>query len=274
MVDRIMSITSQPSEVAVANRYLIPGPVIAVATAQLPKSEAGTFIVSVRLLYHASGKEVTTTLHGKQDILQGIKQVTVDKLGRAIFNKLKVMEVSSKHRHQSFCLEFSLDEYSTQGNKRTIATAKSAPFHVQSRPAKRKSMESPIPTTMKKTYLVPIIGEEGEEDSLENKEGEGSNTGSPPKVALPGHRKSNSLKEKKLKRSLDALIDGVPADAPKDLLSAEGNYIDITDLLTLPQKEAAKKLGISESMLCKRFKECTRRKWPYRYVRPNSYEWM
>jgi hypothetical protein len=37
--------------------------------------------------------------------------------------------------------------------------------------------------------------------------------------------------------------------------------------LTLPQKEAAAKLGISESMLCKRFKECTRRKWPYRYVR-------
>ena len=48
--------------------------------------------------------------------------------------------------------------------------------------------------------------------------------------------------------------------------SEEGNYIDITDLLTLPQKEAAKRLGISESMLCKRFKECTKRKWPYRYV--------
>ncbi len=26
-------------------------------------------------MYHASGKEVTTTLHGKQDILQGIRQV-------------------------------------------------------------------------------------------------------------------------------------------------------------------------------------------------------
>ena len=51
--------------------------------------------------------------------------------------------------------------------------------------------------------------------------------------------------------------------------SGEGedeNYIDITDLLILPQKEAAKRLGISESMLCKRFKECTKRKWPYRYV--------
>jgi len=45
------------------------------------------------------------------------------------------------------------------------------------------------------------------------------------------------------------------------------NYVDITFLLVLPQKEAATKLGISESMLCKRFKECTRRKWPYRYLR-------
>lgn len=43
--------------------------------------------------------------------------------------------------------------------------------------------------------------------------------------------------------------------------------VDITELLSLPQKEAASKLGISESMLCKRFKECTRRKWPYRYLR-------
>jgi hypothetical protein len=55
------------------------------------------------------------------------------------------------------------------------------------------------------------------------------------------------------------------------VLSPEGltegnNYVDITELLTLPQKEAASKLGISESMLCKRFKESTRRKWPYRYV--------
>jgi len=45
------------------------------------------------------------------------------------------------------------------------------------------------------------------------------------------------------------------------------NYVDITSLLVLPQKEAATRLGISESMLCKRFKECTRRKWPYRYLR-------
>jgi len=44
-------------------------------------------------------------------------------------------------------------------------------------------------------------------------------------------------------------------------------FTDITHLLTLPQKEAARILGISESMLCKRFKEQTQRKWPYRYLR-------
>lgn len=48
---------------------------------------------------------------------------------------------------------------------------------------------------------------------------------------------------------------------------SQSTYVDITDLLSLPQKDAAARLGISESMLCKRFKECTRRKWPYRYLR-------
>lgn len=49
--------------------------------------------------------------------------------------------------------------------------------------------------------------------------------------------------------------------------SSEKYNIDITHLLSLPQKEAAAKLGISESMLCKRFKESTKRKWPFRYLR-------
>lgn len=249
VTERIMAITSQPSEIAVANRYLMPGPVISVVTNRVPKSEAGTLIVSVKLLYHTSGKEVTTTLHGKQEILQGIKQVTVDKLGRAIFNKVKVMEVSSKHRHQSFCLEFCLEEYSAQGVKRVITSVKSTPFHVQSRPAKRKR-------------------EAGEEDESSNgKESEADDAGFPNIVACT-QKKSGLSKEKKLKRSIssDDLV-GCDEDESKDLASAEGNFIDITVLLTLPQKEAAKKLGISESMLCKRFKECTRRKWPYRYLR-------
>ena len=42
---------------------------------------------------------------------------------------------------------------------------------------------------------------------------------------------------------------------------------DITSLLPLPQKIAAAKLGISESMFCKRFRERTNKKWPYRYLK-------
>ncbi len=40
--------------------------------------------------------------------------------------------------------------------------------------------------------------------------------------------------------------------------------VDITALLSMPQRQAAELLGISEGMLCKRYKECTTRKWPFR----------
>lgn len=49
--------------------------------------------------------------------------------------------------------------------------------------------------------------------------------------------------------------------------SPDSQYVDITNLLPLPQKEAATILGISESMLCKRFKESTKRKWPFRFLK-------
>jgi len=61
--------------------------------------------------------------------------------------------------------------------------------------------------------------------------------------------------------------DGNPRPRKRARSDYDCSYVDITLLLVLPQKEAAQKLGISESMLCKRFKECTRRKWPYRYIR-------
>lgn len=54
--------------------------------------------------------------------------------------------------------------------------------------------------------------------------------------------------------------------APLSLLADEGLLTDITPLLSLPQKVAAAMLGLSESMLCKRFKACTQRKWPYRQL--------
>ena len=44
-------------------------------------------------------------------------------------------------------------------------------------------------------------------------------------------------------------------------------YVDVTELLTMPQQEAAKRLGIPTSTLSKRWKEAVRgRKWPYRAV--------
>jgi len=44
-------------------------------------------------------------------------------------------------------------------------------------------------------------------------------------------------------------------------------YIDITEFLSLPQSQAAKKLSVPTSTLSKRWKEAVRnRKWPYRAV--------
>jgi len=44
-------------------------------------------------------------------------------------------------------------------------------------------------------------------------------------------------------------------------------FVDVTPFLTLPQHEAAKKLGIPSSTLAKRWKEAScNRKWPYRTV--------
>ena len=94
----------------------------------------------VSLAYHGNSEPVLeNTQDGKQEILQGIKRVTVDSTNNVIFTKLKIMEVSSKHRHQPFCLVFSLEEYRNGGNKKVIASVKTSPFQVQSRPNKRKS---------------------------------------------------------------------------------------------------------------------------------------
>jgi hypothetical protein len=67
----------------------------------------------------------------------------------------------------------------------------------------------------------------------------------------------------------ESTYDRFKAKQPKLSVDAvpETDLSDITSLLSLPQKEAAQRLGISESMLCKRFKECTRRKWPFRLLR-------
>jgi len=66
----------------------------------------------------------------------------------------------------------------------------------------------------------------------------------------------------------NALI--VPRESEKRLIERKedsSKFVDVTPFLTLPQHEAAKKLGIPSSTLAKRWKEAScNRKWPYRTV--------
>jgi hypothetical protein len=43
-----------------------------------------------------------------------------------------------------------------------------------------------------------------------------------------------------------------------------GKFFDITDLLTMKQKDVANLLGMHKASLCKKFKMTTNRRWPYR----------
>eukprot|EP00727_Mastigamoeba_balamuthi_P001635 m51a1_g11469 hypothetical protein (225) ;mRNA; f:165-1071 len=52
-----------------------------------------------------------------------------------------------------------------------------------------------------------------------------------------------------------------------NIIASGQRYVDITEYLTMPQSEAARKLSIPTSTLSKRWKEAVRgRKWPYRTV--------
>jgi hypothetical protein len=177
----------------------------------------GRLQVRASLCLTLTDEPIDRTLDNKQEILQGNLVALVGIDGKACFNKLKIMEVSSKHRHQSFSIQLQLEEmkksYSNNEDKITVVGSpiKSSPLHVQSRINKRRRT---------------------------NSTGSGGGSYS---AAVPNRKRSRS--------------------------DFDSSYVDITSLLVLPQKEAATRLGISESMLCKRFKECTRRKWPYRYLR-------
>ncbi|PRP87813.1 hypothetical protein PROFUN_04287 [Planoprotostelium fungivorum] len=259
-------INQQPLEVIIANRYIVPAPCIMVtipksyyAACQASNGPAAPFTVDARapnftlvicayLYYHLTDKEVSKTIDGKQDILQGVKRISIDVHGMhqsavgnnpnlttvITFSKLKILEVSSKHKHQPFSLVFAIEEY-TKGAKRVIATTKSTLFQVLSRPT--STTYSNHVNTMRRSLSQDqmIVSNIKREDRTNDNE------------------------------------EGVPrSETTCENTSTDGGTMilqDITELLTLPQKEAALKLGISESMLCKRFKESTRRKWPYRYLR-------
>jgi len=50
--------------------------------------------------------------------------------------------------------------------------------------------------------------------------------------------------------------------------SKDAKYVDVTPYIFMPQRQAAKELGLPSSTLCKRWKEATmQRKWPRRNLR-------
>jgi len=201
-------VEEQPTGNVVANKYLEPPLIVRVDETVMNLAREGRLQVSASLCLTLSDEVLHRTLDNKQDILQGHTMVPVSAEGYATFNKLKIMEVSSKHHHQAFSIQLQLQEiYNAADGSIGVhplgEVVKLAPLHVQSRINKRK------------------------------------------RSCFSGH--------------------GRPRKRARG--ESDCNYVDITTLLVLPQKEAATRLGISESMLCKRFKECTRRKWPYRYLR-------
>jgi hypothetical protein len=198
-------IEEQPYGNVVANKYLEPPIKVKVSEEYMGLAKEGSLQVTAVLCGSLTDARINRTSDGKQNILQGYTILPITTEGHATFNKLKIMDVSSKHHHQPFSIQLQLQEIKKTGSVINIGEpVKSAPLRVQSRINKKAPSRSNI----------------------------------------------FNLKTKKKSRS-----------------ELDCNYIDITPLLVLPQKEAASKLGISESMLCKRFKECTRRKWPYRYLR-------
>jgi len=210
----VLRLDEQPLGSVVANKYLDPV-VVTVDERLLGLAREGRLQARASLCLGITEETIGRTVDNKQEILQGHLVAMVGADGKACFNKLKIMDVSSKHSNQSFSIQLQLEEmkksYSSAEEKIVPLgnPIKSSPLQVKSRMNKRKRSGS---------------------SSLSN-----SGNSFPPKKRIRGE--------------------------------VDSSYVDITSLLILPQKEAATRLGISESMLCKRFKECTRRKWPYRYLR-------
>jgi len=242
---QILSIQQQPSHYIICNRYIHPSPVVVVDQEAINRT-TGYLIVNASLVYNSNPKQ-TTKVNNKLELLQGVKSILVEKNGVVIFNKLKLNEVSAKYSNQSFNLCFTLSDISSDNQIHVLSQVYSSPFHILAKTNKRKCDEieneepnSPLSNTGK--HSSPVCSSP-------------SSPSSPPQTV-----RSSDEQPSLQQSSQSSKGDSVPT-------GNDPNYIDITDLLILPQKEAAARLGISESMLCKRFKECTRRKWPYRYLR-------
>jgi hypothetical protein len=164
-------------------------------------------------------------------LLEGTTVVSVEADGSATFGALRFTEPAAKYN--SVVLYFHLFKNDAVIGRTQIGQAvRSNAVTVQSRLNKRKR---------------------------------GSFLGNPP-PAPDGERASSPMPQMRASKLRPTSPPPPDSSAYPVNGSPDSIFVDITDLLALPQKEAATKLGISESMLCKRFKECTRRKWPYRYV--------
>jgi len=133
-----LEITEQPQGNVVANKYLEPSVSLRVDAKFLSLAKDSRLQVSASLGLALSDKLLLRTLDGKQDILQGHVCVLVGSDGLVSFNKLKIMEVSSKYQHQAFCIQFQLEELKASVARPIGAPIKSIPLHVQSRVNKRK----------------------------------------------------------------------------------------------------------------------------------------
>ncbi len=74
-------------------------------------------------------------------------------------------------------------------------------------------------------------------------------------------------KEASRKRGEKAAREPEAAEGGEKKRRREGDYRDVTHMLTLPQGEAAASLGLTVSTFCKRWKESVgERKWPFRTI--------
>ncbi|KYQ92142.1 hypothetical protein DLAC_06985 [Tieghemostelium lacteum] len=246
-VSEVITVQQQPPEHIVFNKYVGPSPMLVVDQETISKC-TGYLIVNASLIYRPlNGKQsVQKVTKGNQDVLQGVKSIIVEKSGVVLFNKLKVNEIQLKQsQSQSFSFYFTLSEISSDNQINVISQVISTPFQFITR-NKRKF-------------------DEIDSDSQEPSSPQSKNS---PICSSP-YSPPSPLIQTEQPQPNGAMVLHSSSSSSSSLITKENdnNYIDITELLVLPQKEAAARLGISESMLCKRFKECTKRKWPYRYLK-------
>jgi len=86
-----------------------------------------------------------------------------------------------------------------------------------------------------------------------------SSPGSPPTNANESQLVDSTVAESNSNTSTAIL--------PHNAQPLKGTYVDVTEYLSMPQTEAARRLGIPTSTLSKRWKEASvNRKWPHRVV--------